>query len=140
MSAGTGISHSEYNTSQSEPVHFLQIWIMPGETGLAPGYEQQAFSLDKKRGRWVLVASKEGRVGSLTLHQDVDVWAARFGPEDQAIFRLKPNRHAWLQMARGDVSLNGTTLKAGDGAAISIEEKVQIQALDHTEILLFDVA
>jgi redox-sensitive bicupin YhaK (pirin superfamily) len=86
MSAGTGISHSEYNASQTEPVHFLQIWIIPNKTGLLPGYEQRAFSLDEHRGKWTLIAAKDGREGSVTVHQDVDVWAARFSPGGQSSF------------------------------------------------------
>jgi redox-sensitive bicupin YhaK (pirin superfamily) len=140
MSAGTGISHSEYNPSQSEPVHFLQIWIIPGETGLAPGYEQQTFPLDKNRGRWTMVASKEGRDGSVTVHQDVEVWSARFFSGEQAVFRLKPGRRAWAQMARGAATLNGALLQAGDGAAASQEEILEVKALEAAELLLFDLA
>ena len=140
MSAGTGISHSEYNASQNEPVHFLQIWIVPDETGLVPGYEQKAFPLHKHQGTGTLVASKDGRDGSITVHQNVDVWAARLSPEEQAVFRLKPNRHAWIQMARGAGMLNGTLLHAGDGAAASQEELLEIKAVDGTEFLMFDLA
>jgi redox-sensitive bicupin YhaK (pirin superfamily) len=140
MSAGTGISHSEYNASQTEPVHFLQIWILPDETGLPPGYEQKGFSLDKNRGRWTLVASKEGRDGSVTVHQDVGVWAARFASEVQVPFHLKPSRRAWVQMARGSATLNGVKLNEGDGAAISQEEILEFRAVNDPEILLFDLA
>ena len=140
MSAGTGISHSEYNASQNEPVHFLQIWIVPDETGLAPGYEQKAFSLHKHQGTGTLVASKDGRDGSITVHQNVDVWAARLSPEEQAVFPLKPNRGAWIQMARGAGMLNGTLLRAGDGAAASQEELLEIKAVDEAEFLMFDLA
>jgi len=140
MSAGTGISHSEYNASQTELVHFLQIWIIPGETGLVPGYEQQAIPLDKNRGRWTLIASKKGRDGSVTVHQDVDVWTARFSPEEQATFRLKPSRQAWIQMARGAGTLNGTLLRAGDGAATSQEEILEVKAVETAEFLMFDLA
>jgi hypothetical protein len=101
MSAGTVISHSEYNPSQTEPVHFLQIWIIPNKTGLVPGYEQRVFPLDEHQGKWILIASKDGRDGSVTVHQDVEVWAARFASGAQASFRLKPSRHAWAHMARG---------------------------------------
>jgi redox-sensitive bicupin YhaK (pirin superfamily) len=139
MSAGTGISHSEYNASQTEPVHFLQIWIVPDEEGLTPGYEQKAFPLDKNRGRWTLIASKEGRDGSVTVHQDVDVWTARVSPGAQTTFRLKPGRHAWLQVARGAVTFNGTPLKAGDGAAASQEEILELKAVEEAEMLLFDL-
>jgi quercetin 2,3-dioxygenase len=140
MSAGTGISHSEYNASQTEPVHFLQIWIVPDETGLLPGYEQRAFPLDKNRGRWALIASKGGRDDSVTVHQDVDVWTARFAPGEQASFRVKPSRQAWVHMARGAATLNGVQLSAGDGAAISQEEVLEFRAVEDAEILLFDLA
>jgi quercetin 2,3-dioxygenase len=140
MSAGTGISHSEYNASQNEPVHFLQIWIVPDETGLVPGYEQKAFSLHKHQGTGTLVASKDGRDGSVTVHQNVDVWAARLSPEEQAVFPLKPNRGAWIQMARGAGMLNGTLLRAGDGAAASQEEILELKAVDEAEFLMFDLA
>ena len=140
MSAGTGISHSEHNASQNEPVHFLQIWIVPDELGLVPGYEQKAFALHKHQGTGTLVASKDGRDGSITVHQNVDVWAARLSPEEQAVFRLKPNRRAWIQMARGAGMLNGTLLRAGDGAAASQEELLEIKAVDEAEFLMFDLA
>ena len=140
MSAGTGISHSEYNASQNEPVHFLQIWIVPDETGLVPGYEQKAFPLHKRQGTGTLVASKDGRDGSITVHQNVDVWAARLSPEEQAVFPLKPNRGAWIQMARGAGMLNGTLLRAGDGAAASQEELLEIKAIEQAEFLMFDMA
>jgi quercetin 2,3-dioxygenase len=140
MSAGTGISHSEHNASQNEAVHFSQIWIIPDEMGLVPGYEQKAFSLHKPRGTATLVASRDGRDGSITLHQNVDVWAARLSPEEQAVFRLKPNRRAWIQMARGAGMLKGTLLRAGDGAAASHEELLEIKAVDDAEFLMFDLA
>jgi redox-sensitive bicupin YhaK (pirin superfamily) len=140
MSAGPGISHSEYNSSQNEPVHFLQIWIIPDEMGLVPGYEQKAFSLHKQRGTGTLVASKDGRDGSITVHQNVDVWAARLSPEEQAVFHPKANRRAWIQMTRGAGMLNGTLLRAGDGAAASQEEILEIKAVDDAEFLMFDLA
>jgi len=140
MSAGTGISHSEYNGSQTEPVHFLQIWIVPSETGLMPGYEQRAFRFDENRGRWTLVASKEGRDDSVTVHQDVEVWAARFVAGQQAAFRLKPGRRAWVQIVRGGATLNGVSLRAGDGAAASQEEVLEFIAVENAELLIFDLA
>jgi redox-sensitive bicupin YhaK (pirin superfamily) len=140
MSAGTGISHSEYNDSQTEPVHFLQIWIVPNETGLMPGYEQRAFRFDENRGRWTLVASKEGRDDSVTVHQDVEVWAARFVAGQQAAFRLKPGRRAWVQIVRGGATLNGVSLRAGDGAAASQEEVLEFIAVENAELLIFDLA
>jgi redox-sensitive bicupin YhaK (pirin superfamily) len=140
MSAGTGISHSEYNASQTEPVHFLQIWIIPDKTGLPPGYEQRAFSLDEQRGQWTLIASKNGRDGSVTVHQDVDVWAARFSPAEQSSFPLKPSRSIWTQVARGTVTLNGLSLNAGDGVAVSEEKILEITAVESAELLIFDLA
>ncbi|HMA81312.1 MAG TPA: pirin family protein [Candidatus Binatia bacterium] len=140
MSAGTGISHSEYNASQSEPVHFLQIWIIPDQTALPPGYEQRAFSLDEQRGRWSLIASKDGREGSVTVHQNVDVWAGRFSQEKQPNLSLKRNRQSWAQLLRGAVTLNGTSLRAGDGAAISDEITLAVTVVEDAEILLFDLA
>jgi quercetin 2,3-dioxygenase len=140
MSAGTGISHSEYNHSKTELVHFLQIWILPQQQNLPPSYEQRSFNLEKNRGRWMLVAANDGRDGAVTVHQDVVLSVALLLAGQQATYRLKPGRHAWLQLARGSVSLNGTVLNAGDGAAVSAEEIVEIQSLDHAEILLFDVA
>jgi redox-sensitive bicupin YhaK (pirin superfamily) len=140
MSAGTGISHSEYNPSKIEPVHFLQIWILPERENLPPSYEQRAFDLEKNRGRWLLIASQDGRDGAVTVHQDVALFVARLLPCQQASYRLKPGRHAWLQAARGSVTLNGAALNEGDGAAVSEEEILEIWALDEAEILLFDLA
>ncbi len=140
MSAGTGISHSEYNYSKTEFVHFLQIWILPQQQNLPPSYAQRSFDLEKNRGRWILVAANDGHDGAVTLHQDVVLSVALLLKGQQTTYRLKPGRHAWLQLARGGVSLNGTVLNVGDGAAISAEEIVEIQALDHAEILLFDLA
>src|SRR5687768_18090269 len=101
MSAGTGISHSEYNASQTEPVHFLQIWIVPNKAGLPPGYEQRAFPVKEHQNSWTLVASKGGRDGSVTVHQDVDVWVAGFSAGEQLSFSLKPSRNIWTQVIRG---------------------------------------
>jgi quercetin 2,3-dioxygenase len=140
MSAGTGISHSEYNASKTEPVHFLQIWIIPDQTGLKPGYEQRTISFDKNRGRWTRLASKDGRDVSVTVHQDVDVWSARCAPEEHATRRLKPGRHAFVQVARGAAMLNGIMLNVGDGAAISQEEILEFKAVEDAEMLLFDLA
>jgi redox-sensitive bicupin YhaK (pirin superfamily) len=140
MSAGTGISHSEYNGSENAPVHFLQIWIVPDETGVTPGYEQQAFSFDKHRGRWALLASKSGRDASVSVHQDVDVWAARLVSGEPLTFRLKPGRRAWMQITRGDAALNGTMLRGGDGIAVSEEDIVEVKGAEEAELLLFDLA
>ncbi len=140
MSAGTGISHSEYNHSKSEPVHLLQIWILPEKRGVAPEYEQRAFNREEMRGQLRLIAARDGRNGALTVHQDVDLYAALLAPGESVTHRLKPGRHAWLQVASGTVMLNGTRLEAGDGAAISDENLLEIIANDLSEILLFDLA
>ncbi len=140
MTAGTGISHSEYNPSKTEPVHFLQIWILPQQQNLAPSYEQRAFDLEKNRGRWILVAAKDGRDGAVTVHQDVALSVARLLPGQQASYRLKPGRYAWAQAAHGSVTLNGAALADGDGAAVSEEEILEVRAAESAEILLFDLA
>jgi redox-sensitive bicupin YhaK (pirin superfamily) len=139
MSAGTGISHSEYNASQTEPVHFLQIWIIPDQTRPKPGYEQQSFALDKNLGKWTLVASKEGGDDSVTVHQDVELYLAAISQGQQLNYRLKPGRQAWLQVTRGAATLNGTSLSAGDGAAVSQEDLLTLAASDASEVLLFDL-
>jgi quercetin 2,3-dioxygenase len=140
MSAGTGISHSEYNPSKSDPVRFLQIWIVPETLGLKPEYEQRSFDLDKNLGRWVTIAAKEPREGAVEVHQDVIVAAARLMPRQQATYRLRPGRHAWVQVALGQVLLNGAALAEGDGAALSNEEIVEATATGEAELLLFDLA
>jgi redox-sensitive bicupin YhaK (pirin superfamily) len=139
MSAGTGISHSEYNASRTEPVHFLQIWIIPKETGLKPGYEQRSFDLNEKRGSWVLAAAPDARDGSVQIHQDAELYLAALSKGQELIYRLKPGRQAWLQVTHGAATLNGTPLAAGDGAAVSKEDLLHIGSLDDTEILLFDL-
>jgi redox-sensitive bicupin YhaK (pirin superfamily) len=140
MSAGTGISHSEYNPSKSDPVRFLQIWIVPETLGLKPEYEQRSFDLDKNLGRWVTIAAKEPREAAVKIHQDVIVAAARLMPRQQATYRLRPGRHAWVQVALGQVLLNGAALAEGDGAALSNEEIVEAAATGEAELLLFDLA
>ena len=140
MTAGTGIQHSEFNHSKAEPVHFLQIWLLPEKEGLAPGYEQRAFPTAESDGRWRLVASRDGRAGSVTIHQDVDLHVARLREGGVIAFEPRPGRHAWVQIARGQVGLNGETLKEGDGAAIGGERKIEIAAESDAEILLFDLA
>lgn len=139
MSAGTGISHSEYNASQTEPVHFLQIWIVPDETGLKPGYEQRSFDLQKKPGSWMLAAASDARNGAVKLHQDTELSLALLPEGEGLTYSLPPGRRAWLQIARGAVSLNGTTLNAGDGAALENEPLLDVKALEQSELLLFDL-
>jgi hypothetical protein len=139
MSAGTGIRHSEFNASASEPVHLLQIWILPATTGIEPGYEQRALP-PGARGGLALVASPDGRDGSLTVHQDARVYAAQLAPGDAVTHALAGGRHAWLHVARGTVQLNGQALHAGDGAAVSDEVQLALRADDAAEVLLFDLA
>jgi redox-sensitive bicupin YhaK (pirin superfamily) len=140
MSAGTGIRHSEYNHSKAEPVHFLQIWIVPAREGIAPRYEQKTFSRADKRGRLRLVGSSDGRDGSVVIHQDVELLAGVFDARERATHALRTPRKAWLQVARGAVSVNGLALEAGDGAAIEAEAALSLEATqDGTEVLLFDL-
>jgi redox-sensitive bicupin YhaK (pirin superfamily) len=142
MTAGKGVRHSEYNASKTDPVHFLQIWIEPEANGLEPGYEQRAYPEAEKRGKLRLVASRDGRDGSVTVHQDVDLYATVLGAEDKVEHDLRPGRHAWVQVARGHVRLNGEVLKEGDGAAISQLDKIELAGDlgDDAEVLLFDLA
>ena len=139
MSAGSGVTHSEFNSSRTEPVHFLQIWILPERTGLPPGYEQRAFPIEEKRGNLRLVASHDGRDGSLTIHQAVDLYVSLLAPGEAISHLLIPGRHAWIQVARGALLLNDVTLSAGDGAAVSDESRLTMTATDQTEVLLFDL-
>ena len=136
MTAGAGIRHSEFNASQTEPVHLLQIWLLPDKKGLKPGYEQQHFEIEGLR----LVASRDGGDGSLPVHQDVDVFAARLSPGAEVKHTLAAGRHAWLQVARGAVTVNDTELRAGDGAAASEERELTIVGREPAEFLLFDLA
>jgi redox-sensitive bicupin YhaK (pirin superfamily) len=140
MSAGTGVLHSEFNGSKTEPVHFLQIWLVPAERGIAPSYEQKAFSREEKSGQLRVVASPDARDGSLTLHTDALVYAGLFGKDQAAELRPSPGRHVWVQVARGEVRVNGHDLATGDGAAISDEPVVRIEGKDDAEVLVFDLA
>jgi redox-sensitive bicupin YhaK (pirin superfamily) len=139
MSAGTGVTHSEFNPSHDEPVHFLQIWILPEQAGLPPSYEQRAFPAAEKRGQWCLVASRKGREGSITIHQAVDLYACVLAPGEAVTHHLAPGRSAWVQVARGAIRLNDTALVAGDGAAVSEEPRLVVTAKDQAEVLLFDL-
>jgi hypothetical protein len=140
MSAGTGVMHSEFNPSATEPVHFLQIWILPNETGLKPGYEQRSFDLEKKSRSLVLVAAPDAREGALKVHQDAELSLAVLPKGEKLNYNLRAGRQAWVQVGRGKVTLNGSLLDAGDGAAISGERVVDLTANDRSEILLFDLA
>ncbi|MEM9155722.1 MAG: pirin family protein [Cyanobacteria bacterium P01_F01_bin.33] len=140
MTAGTGVAHSEYNHSRTEPVRFLQIWIQPDRLGLDPGYEQIRFEDDDKRNRLRTIASRDGREGSVSVHQDVTLYASVLDAGKQVEHVLASDRHAWIQVVRGQLDLNGITLKAGDGAAIAEQEKLALSAIDEAEFLLFDLA
>jgi len=140
MSAGTGVTHSEFNHSKTALVHFLQIWILPEQKGLPPSYEQRDFPQSERRDALRLVASHNGRNGSVTIHQDVDLYATLLSPGGQVELGLRPHRHAWVQVVHGDVLVNGEQLTAGDGAALSDERVVRVQADTQSELLLFDLA
>lgn len=140
MTAGTGIAHSEYNHSKSDPAHFMQIWIQPEKKGLQPGYEQKMYTDEEKRGNLRLVASRDGRNGSVTIHQDVDLYATLLEPGEKVVHPIKNGRNVWVQVARGQIKLNNLPLKAGDGAAISDENTVTLEGTKAAEVLLFDLA
>lgn len=140
MSAGTGIRHSEFNASKSEPVHFLQIWIIPAQRGLAPDYEQRSFPETEKCGRLRLVGAPDGREGSVIIHRDVLMYAALLSGGEAVSHELRPGRGAWVQVARGAVSLNGVQLEAGDGASISETGTLRLDRARGAEVLLFDMA
>ena len=140
MTAGSGVSHSEFNPSDTEVVHLLQIWILPNERNFPPSYEQKFFSEEERQGTLRLIASEDGREGSVTIHQDTRVYATILDAGHSAVHRLEADRHAWLQIGRGMMSLNETELKQGDGAAVNRETELRIAAHDRAEILLFDLA
>lgn len=140
MSAGTGIRHSEFNASKVDPVHFLQIWIVPERERLAPGYEQKAFDLVGAPGRLHLVGSRDGRDGSVTIHQDAAIFTALLTAGQRVEHVLPPGRHAWVHVARGEVELDGNTLSTGDGAAVSGEPGLLLTARAPSEVLVFDLA
>jgi hypothetical protein len=139
MSAGSGVVHSEFNASHDEPVHFLQIWLLPDQRGIAPGYEQKTFPEKDRRGQLRLLASRDGRQGSVTIHQDAAVYGALLAKGERASFELGSGRSAWVHVARGSVELNGARLSAGDGAALKDEKAVGLVGLDAAEVLLFDL-
>jgi redox-sensitive bicupin YhaK (pirin superfamily) len=139
MTAGTGIAHSEFNASTSDPVHFLQIWVLPEKRGLEPGYEQKSFPPEARKGRLQLVGARDGRDGALKIHQDLDLFVANLDKGDAVSHALRPRRKAWVQVTRGAVTVNGTTIAQGDGAALTDEAQVAIAANDNAEVLLFDL-
>ena len=139
MSAGTGVTHSEFNPSREEPVHLLQIWLLPRQRGLTPGYEEKRFAPETRRGGLRLIAARDARAGAVTIHQDADLWTALLEPGESVRHALEAGRHAWLHVAGGTVTANGVKLGAGDGAAFSDEKAIEVKASDRAEILLFDL-
>lgn len=145
MTAGRGVTHSEFNQSRIDPVHLLQIWILPERPGLEPSYEQRDFPESERRGRLALVASHDGHDGSITIHQDVSVFDAILDRGESVVHRIAPGRRAWIQVARGEVRLDGdsasggTVLRAGDGATVSDQPTLSIAAAEPSEIVLFDL-
>jgi redox-sensitive bicupin YhaK (pirin superfamily) len=139
MSAGTGVTHSEMNASKTKPVHFMQIWITPDKSGHKPGYEQKAFSEEERRGTLRLVASPDGRDGSVTIHQDATLSIGLLSAGDKVEHALATDRYAWVQVARGSIELDGQTLSHGDGAAIRGPGPLRITGVDNAEVLVFDL-
>ena len=139
ISAGSGIEHSEFNYSPIEPVHLLQVWIQPDRKGVKPAYAERSFGHGPAEQGLTLVASGSGRDGSVLIHQDAEVWLARFDAGASATHSLQPGRHAWLQVADGELTLNGQTLSTGDGAAVSNEGALTLAAVKPTQALLFDL-
>ncbi len=140
MSAGTGIRHSEFNPSESDPLRLLQIWMLPERSGLKPRYDQKTFAPAERDGRLRLVGSRDGRDGGVTIYQDIDLYAANLGPGQAVTHDLRPGRHAWIQVARGKATVNGKPVAEGDGVAISDELRIDIAGVDGAELLLFDLA
>ncbi|MEB3149930.1 MAG: pirin family protein [Sphaerospermopsis sp.] len=139
MSAGTGIMHSEFNHSQTEELHLLQIWILPDQQSLKPRYEQKAFSVEDKKGKLRLIGSQDGRDGSITIHQDINLYASILEKGDVINYYVQPHRYAWLQIATGAAIFNGKQLQAGDGVQITGEQKIELSTNENAEILLFDL-
>jgi redox-sensitive bicupin YhaK (pirin superfamily) len=140
MTAGTGIRHSEFNPSPKETVHLYQIWLLPQRPGLAPGYEQKPFAPAGRRNAWQLVASPDAADGSLAIHQDARIYLATVESGKELEYRLAPTRHAWLQTLRGEATVNGLAVGAGDGLAVSNEERLSLHADDESEFMVFDLA
>nr|WP_319385940.1 pirin family protein [uncultured Roseibium sp.] len=140
MSAGTGVRHSEYNHSATDPVHFLQIWIVPEADGLTPSYEQKAFAENERQDTLRLIGSRDGRDGSVVIHQDVDLYASLLAADKSVAFDIKPGRKVWLQIVRGRISVDGQALAAGDGLGLLDAGTISLAAQENAEFLLFDLA
>lgn len=139
MSAGTGVTHSEYNPSTTEPLHLLQIWILPEKKGLPPGYEQKRFDPQAMKNKFCLLASGRSNKAAVKIHQDAELFACKLEKGQGIDFRLGPDRYAWVQMARGEAQMNGNAMRAGDGAAVSREKGLSFSAEKNSEILVFDL-
>lgn len=139
MSAGTGITHSEFNNSKTDPLHFFQIWILPEREGITPSYEQKFFPDEEKRGNLRLVASRDGEAGSVTINQDARLYATLLEADGEIVHHLPAGHHAWVQVARGKVLVNGHVLEAGDGAAVSDEDLLRLTGKEKSELLLFEL-
>lgn len=139
MSAGTGVQHSEFNPSATESVHFLQIWLQPSKMGVEPGYEQKHFSEDQRRGKLCLLVSPDGREGSISTHQNALLYGSLLKAGEAVEYKLSDNRRAWVQVARGSITVNGVVLKEGDGAHIEKESVIRIEGKDNADALLFDL-
>ncbi len=140
MTAGTGVLHSEFNASETDKAHLLQIWILPEQNGLEPGYEQKLFPEEEKRNRWRLVASRDGRDGSLTIHQDINLWSTVLDGEESIDFGFEGRRRGFLQVVRGSVEIDGEPLEAGDAVAAVDQPALTVKATSNAELLLFDMA
>jgi redox-sensitive bicupin YhaK (pirin superfamily) len=140
MSAGSGVRHSEFNPSRDQAVHFLQIWIQPDQRGIAPSYEQKRFDTEAKRGRLCLIVSPDGREGSVTIHQNAYVYAGLFDNGERAVHTLNPSRRAYVHVARGEISVNGERLKAGDAAKLTDVAEVRFERGAGAEVLAFDLS
>jgi quercetin 2,3-dioxygenase len=139
MSAGTGILHSEFNPSKVEPVHFLQIWVIPDQAGLPPSYEQKAFPIEERRGQLRLVAAPDGRHSTVTVHQDARLFVANLEANERVVHEIEHGRALWLQLVRGIVAVNGTEMREGDGAAVEDEPAIAIEVDTDAKFLLFDL-
>jgi redox-sensitive bicupin YhaK (pirin superfamily) len=139
MSAGTGVTHSEFNASQGDLVHFLQIWLLPAQRGIKPSYEQKTFPSEEKQGRLRIVASPDGRDASVSIHADAVVYAGLFEKGQAGELALSPGRHAWVQVTRGKARVNGRELEAGDGASLSDERAIRLEGVESAEVLVFDL-
>lgn len=140
ITAGTGITHSEFNPSTVDPTHFYQIWLLPEQKGITPGYEQKEFDPTGRKNQWQLVASRDARDGSILIHQDANIYLADLEKDVQLDFDIRSRRHVWLQVLRGAIRVNDHALETSDAVAVSDESLLEIQATDHAELMIFDLA